>query len=128
ARVGDLRAADAHGRVLGEGGGWEGKCGNQADDEGANQVRAAETSAAGTEQLGSPHLRRTVTRMSHSGSLSRPEHMNIAIVGGAGTVGREAARVLAERGHAVRVLSRKAPDHPVDLSTGEGLADALAGV
>jgi uncharacterized protein YbjT (DUF2867 family) len=54
--------------------------------------------------------------------------MNIAIVGGTGTVGREAARVLAERGHAVRVLARHAPEHRVDLTTGEGLERALAGV
>jgi uncharacterized protein YbjT (DUF2867 family) len=51
--------------------------------------------------------------------------MNIAIVGGTGTVGREAARVLQQRGHAVRVLSRHAPEYPVDLSSGEGLAEAL---
>jgi uncharacterized protein YbjT (DUF2867 family) len=54
--------------------------------------------------------------------------MNIAIVGGTGTVGAEAARELTERGHAVRVLSRHAPEYPVDLSTGEGLQRALAGV
>jgi uncharacterized protein YbjT (DUF2867 family) len=54
--------------------------------------------------------------------------MRIAIVGGTGTVGREAARVLAERGHDVRVLSRHAPQYPVDLATGEGLTRALAGV
>jgi uncharacterized protein YbjT (DUF2867 family) len=54
--------------------------------------------------------------------------MNIAIVGGTGTVGREAARVLDERGHAVRVLSRHAPEYRVDLSTGEGLTAALEGV
>ena len=42
--------------------------------------------------------------------------MNIAIVGGTGTVGAEAARELAERGHAVRVLSRHAPEYPVDLA------------
>jgi uncharacterized protein YbjT (DUF2867 family) len=54
--------------------------------------------------------------------------MNIAIVGGTGTVGREAARVLDERGHTVRVLSRHAPEYPVDLSTGEGLSEALQGV
>ena len=60
--------------------------------------------------------------------LSRPGHMNIAIVGGTGTVGAEAARVLTARGHAVRVLSRHAPEYPVDLSTGAGLARALDGV
>jgi uncharacterized protein YbjT (DUF2867 family) len=54
--------------------------------------------------------------------------MNIAIVGGTGTVGAETARVLRARGHAVRVLSRRAPRWPVDLTTGAGLAEALAGV
>ncbi|WP_028067101.1 SDR family oxidoreductase [Solirubrobacter soli] len=54
--------------------------------------------------------------------------MNIAIVGGTGTVGAEAARELTERGHSVRVLSRHAPEYPVDLQDGSGLDRALAGV
>ena len=54
--------------------------------------------------------------------------MRIAIVGGTGTVGAEAARELEHRGHAVRVLSRHAPEHPVDLRDGRGLAAALDGV
>jgi uncharacterized protein YbjT (DUF2867 family) len=54
--------------------------------------------------------------------------MNMAIVGGTGTVGAEAARELAARGHTVRVLSRHAPEYPVDLKTGEGLERALAGI
>ena len=54
--------------------------------------------------------------------------MNIAIVGGTGTVGAEAARELAARGHTVRVLSRHAPEYPVDLTTGAGLETALAGI
>jgi uncharacterized protein YbjT (DUF2867 family) len=54
--------------------------------------------------------------------------MNIAIVGGTGTVGAEAARELIARGHAVRVLSRHASAFPVDLTTGEGLARALDGI
>ena len=54
--------------------------------------------------------------------------MKIAIVGGTGTVGAEAARELTSRGHEVRVLSRHADAFPVDLSTGEGLARALDGV
>jgi uncharacterized protein YbjT (DUF2867 family) len=54
--------------------------------------------------------------------------MNIAIVGGTGTVGAEVARELSARGHTVRVLSRHAPEYPVDLSDGTGLARALAGV
>ncbi|MDA0140309.1 SDR family oxidoreductase [Solirubrobacter deserti] len=48
-------------------------------------------------------------------------------MGGTGTVGAAAARALTERGHAVRVLSRHAPEYPVDLVTGEGLERALAG-
>ena len=47
--------------------------------------------------------------------------MNIAIVGGTGTVGAEAVRELTARGHTVRVLSRHAPEYPVDLISGEGL-------
>ena len=66
--------------------------------------------------------------MSHRGELSRPLCMNIAIVGGTGTVGAEAVRELTARGHEVRVLSRHAPEYPVDLRTGAGLARALAGV
>ena len=52
--------------------------------------------------------------------------MDVAIVGGTGTVGAEAARELCARGHDVRVLSRHAPEYPVDVATGEGLARALA--
>ena len=54
--------------------------------------------------------------------------MRIAIVGGTGTVGAEAARELERRGHAVRVLSRHAPEYAVDLRDGSGLAAALDGV
>lgn len=54
--------------------------------------------------------------------------LSIAIVGGTGTVGAEAARALERRGHAVRVLSRHSPEHPVDLRDGSGLAAALDGV
>ena len=54
--------------------------------------------------------------------------MRIAIVGGNGTVGAEAARELERRGHEVRVLSRRAPRYPVDLRDGSGLAAALDGV
>jgi uncharacterized protein YbjT (DUF2867 family) len=54
--------------------------------------------------------------------------MDIAIVGGTGTVGAETARELTARGHEVRVLSRHAPEYPVDLKDGSGLTRALAGV
>ncbi|GJF30908.1 nucleotide-diphosphate-sugar epimerase [Kitasatospora sp. NE20-6] len=53
--------------------------------------------------------------------------MRIAIVGGTGTLGRRVAEELRTRGHEVRILSRHAPDHPVDLTTGAGLDTALAG-
>ena len=54
--------------------------------------------------------------------------MRIAIVGGTGTVGAEAARELERRGHEVRVLARRAPRFAVDLRDGSGLAEALEGV
>lgn len=53
--------------------------------------------------------------------------MRIAIVGGAGTLGRHVTAELAERGHEVRVLSRSSPDYPIDLASGRGLATALDG-
>jgi uncharacterized protein YbjT (DUF2867 family) len=54
--------------------------------------------------------------------------VRIAIAGGTGTVGAEAVRELESRGHEVRVLTRHAPEYPVDLSDGSGLAAALTGV
>ena len=54
--------------------------------------------------------------------------MRIAIVGGTGTLGAEAAREFKRRGHGVRVLSRRAPRFAVDLRDGSGLAEALDGV
>lgn len=65
--------------------------------------------------------------MSHSRGLCRPEGMRIAIAGGTGTLGRETAEELRGRGHDVRVLSRHAPEYRVDLTTGDGLAEALEG-
>jgi uncharacterized protein YbjT (DUF2867 family) len=53
--------------------------------------------------------------------------MRIAIVGGAGTLGREITAELSRRGDEVRVLSRRSPDFPVDLTSGAGLAAALDG-
>jgi uncharacterized protein YbjT (DUF2867 family) len=53
--------------------------------------------------------------------------MRIAIVGGAGTLGKHITAELTRRGHEVRVLSRSSPAFPVDLSTGTGLETALAG-
>lgn len=60
--------------------------------------------------------------------------MNVAVIGGTGTLGRHAVAELARRGHAVRVLSRTARSdtpvehHAVDLLTGAGLATALQGM
>ncbi|MEC3916001.1 SDR family oxidoreductase [Nocardia sp. CDC160] len=62
--------------------------------------------------------------------------MQVAVVGGTGTLGVPVVRDLVARGHSVRVLSRSAPTNPVagsehhavDLVTGSGLDAALAGV
>lgn len=60
--------------------------------------------------------------------------MLVAVVGGTGTLGRPAVAELVRRGHEVRILSRNPPRTPaaavhrrVDLSTGAGLVEALAG-
>lgn len=60
--------------------------------------------------------------------------LTVAVVGGTGTLGALVVRELLARGAAVRVLSRNATDvpagathHRVDLTSGEGLAGALAG-
>jgi uncharacterized protein YbjT (DUF2867 family) len=66
--------------------------------------------------------------MSHPAALRRHEDMRIAIAGGTGTLGRPVAEALRSRGHEVRVLSRRGPEHRVDVTTGEGLAEALEGV
>lgn len=51
--------------------------------------------------------------------------MRIAVAGGTGVVGRHVVEVARERGHEVVVLSRS---EGVDLTTGAGLIDRLAGV
>ena len=53
--------------------------------------------------------------------------MRIAIAGGTGLLGGHVASELRSRGHEVRVLSRRSPEYPVDLTTGEGLERALTG-
>lgn len=53
--------------------------------------------------------------------------MHIAVVGGTGTLGRLVSAELSRRGHDVRALSRSSPEFPVDLTSGRGLASALAG-
>ena len=65
--------------------------------------------------------------MSHRGGLRRQLGMRVAIAGGTGTLGSHVAAELRLRGHEVRVLSRSAPDYPVDLLTGVGLGSALEG-
>ena len=65
--------------------------------------------------------------MSHIRGLDRLGDMRIAIAGGTGTLGSLVATELGRRGHEIRVLSRSAPEYRVDLATGSGLADALAG-
>jgi uncharacterized protein YbjT (DUF2867 family) len=58
----------------------------------------------------------------------------IAVTGGTGTLGGLVVAELARRGHAVRVLSRSprsgvgGEHHAIDLRTGAGLEEALAGV
>jgi uncharacterized protein YbjT (DUF2867 family) len=62
--------------------------------------------------------------------------MRVAILGGTGAAGRPLATELEARGHAVRLLSRRAPSPPrvgmehvaVDVTTGAGLAAGLDGV
>lgn len=53
--------------------------------------------------------------------------MRIAVVGGTGNIGGRTVAVLQRGGHEVRVLSRKAPEYPIDLTNGEGLDEALEG-
>ncbi|SNS24511.1 Uncharacterized conserved protein YbjT, contains NAD(P)-binding and DUF2867 domains [Rhodococcoides kyotonense] len=53
------------------------------------------------------------------------QNMRIAVAGGTGVVGKHVVEVARERGHEVVVLTRSAG---VDLTTGSGLPDALAGV
>lgn len=54
--------------------------------------------------------------------------MTILVTGGTGTLGRPTVELLRTAGHDVRILSRKPGGVVGDLNTGEGLADALAGV
>jgi uncharacterized protein YbjT (DUF2867 family) len=68
--------------------------------------------------------------VSHPGWLSRPpgmntSHMDIAVAGATGVVGRHVVEVARARGHRVVGLARS---YGVDLTTGAGLADRLAGV
>src|SRR5579859_2089156 len=53
--------------------------------------------------------------------------MRIAVLGATGRLGAPVAQALGARGHDVRLLSRGASEHRVDLRTGEGLASALSG-
>jgi uncharacterized protein YbjT (DUF2867 family) len=65
----------------------------------------------------------TSTRRPRSGDTGT---LTVAVVGGTGTLGRQVVAALRADGHDVRALSRHS-DHPVDLTTGQGLAAALAG-
>jgi uncharacterized protein YbjT (DUF2867 family) len=53
----------------------------------------------------------------------------VLVTGGSGTLGSRLVRLLGERDHEVRVLSRRAGGgtHRGDLATGEGIADAARG-
>ncbi|MFE6838221.1 SDR family oxidoreductase [Streptomyces sp. NPDC057705] len=51
----------------------------------------------------------------------------ILVTGGTGTLGTLVVSRLREADHEVRVLSRHAPEHPVDLRDGSGLDAAMAG-
>lgn len=53
--------------------------------------------------------------------------MKAAVVGSTGSLGALVTAELSRRGHEVRALSRKSPEYPVDLRTGDGLEQALAG-
>lgn len=53
--------------------------------------------------------------------------MRVAVAGATGTAGKPIAAELARRGHEVRALSRGSADHPADLLSGSGLAEALEG-
>ncbi len=66
--------------------------------------------------------------MSQLGALRRLPSMRIAVAGGTGTLGTPLVAELTERGHDVRVLSRRSAKFPVDLTTGEGLSAALSAV
>jgi uncharacterized protein YbjT (DUF2867 family) len=59
--------------------------------------------------------------------VSHNHDVEIAVAGATGSIGRPLAEELERRGHAVRRLSRRSEQHPVDLTTGAGLADALEG-
>ncbi|MEU6868533.1 NAD(P)H-binding protein [Streptomyces sp. NPDC046876] len=51
----------------------------------------------------------------------------ILVTGGTGNLGGLVVTRLRAAGHDVRVLSRRSPDHPVDLRDGSGLDAAMAG-
>lgn len=58
--------------------------------------------------------------------------MNVLVTGGTGTLGRHVVMLLRQSGHRARIMSRQPRGHVDavrgDLTTGEGLAKALAGM
>jgi uncharacterized protein YbjT (DUF2867 family) len=71
--------------------------------------------------------------MTGAGDGATGSGRTVAVVGGTGTIGAPVVAALLARGVAVRVLTRNATSLPagaehrrVDLTSGEGLADALA--
>ncbi len=72
--------------------------------------------------------------MTGAGDGATGNGRTVAVVGGTGTIGAPVVAALLARGAAVRVLTRNATSLPagaehrrVDLTSGEGLADALVG-
>jgi uncharacterized protein YbjT (DUF2867 family) len=53
--------------------------------------------------------------------------VRVAVTRGSGTLGHHIVEELRSRGHDVRSLSRRSTTYPVDLRTGAGLPDAVAG-
>jgi uncharacterized protein YbjT (DUF2867 family) len=75
-------------------------------------------------------LRAHVSGSTGSGYASVTGVSSILVTGGSGVLGSHVARLLRERGDDVRVLSRQ-PDvgtHRGDLTSGDGIADALDGI
>ncbi|MFE9566978.1 SDR family oxidoreductase [Streptomyces sp. NPDC006692] len=95
---------------------------------------ASGTAAPGRQPAHGPHAgerqahgQSASGRHTHGQSASGRGTLDIAVAGGTGTLGRHVVAQLRERGHKVRVLSRSSAEYRVDLRTGAGLEEALAG-